>query len=76
MNPKENAVLGFGEAQVFSEQIKKIDWTTWTWTNEEKLAYLKKIYRIVKGKSLHGLLHAHTSHVVKSFFMFKTLEPV
>ena len=44
---RENGVLGFGEAQVFSEQISKMDWENLS--HEDKLAYLKKLYQIVKG---------------------------
>ena len=43
---RENGVLGFGEAQVFSEQISKMDWENLS--HEDKLAYLKKLYRIIK----------------------------
>ena len=39
--------MGFGEAQVFSEQMNKIDWKKSS--HEDKLLYLEKLYQIVKG---------------------------
>ena len=42
-------MLGLGEAKVFSNQLNKIPWQKSS--PEEIKAYLKKLYRIVKGCS-------------------------
>ena len=45
---KEKTVLGFGEAKVFDEQLDRIKWKKQS--NGDKLAILKKLYSIIKGK--------------------------
>ena len=45
---KENTVFGFGEAKVFDEQLDRIKWKKQS--NGDKLAILKKLYSIIKGK--------------------------
>ena len=51
-NARDNDVLGFGQAQVFSDQMSKFNWEA-----DDRLAFLQKLYRIVKGnESLQPLL--------------------
>ena len=45
---KENTALGFGEANIFDEQLDRIKWKKQS--NGDKLATLKKLYSIIKGK--------------------------
>ena len=45
---KENTALGFGEANIFDEQLDRIKWKKQS--NGDKLAILKKLYSIIKGK--------------------------
>ena len=46
-NARDNDVLGFGQAQVFSDQMSKFDWAESSAV--DRLAFLQKLYRIVKG---------------------------
>ena len=48
-NARDNDVLGFGQAQVFSDQMSKFDWAESS--ADDRLAFLQKLYRIVKGNS-------------------------
>ena len=48
-NARDNDVLGFGQAQVFSDQMSKFNWAESS--ADDRLAFLQKLYRIVKGNS-------------------------